>query len=164
MSGAKGNKFKNRDEGRERAEIPTPNRIFVASLRAHGRIEWYLTDSFISTQCDSPAVLERAWNTLLLFGCSTSQFSVNASTSSWDTRRLNIRLGKPNVRLSSSGGIASRRSCVADRLPVVVRFPAGPASKTQDRRLAERQRARSLKKWGSQMFASVSITSHPRTS
>ena len=46
--------------------------------------------------------------------------------------------------------LVSRHACVADRLPVVVRFPAGPiprwsASKTQDRRPAERQRARTNK-------------------
>ena len=35
--------------------------------------------------------------------------------------------------------LVSRHSCVADRLPVVVRFPAGPRVKTQDRRPAERQ-------------------------
>ena len=40
--------------------------------------------------------------------------------------------------------LVSRYSCVADRLPVVVRFPAGPR-KTQDRRPAERQRARTNK-------------------
>ena len=46
--------------------------------------------------------------------------------------------------------LVGHHSCGADRLPVAVRFPAGPilrwsASETPDRRLAERQRARTKK-------------------
>ena len=41
--------------------------------------------------------------------------------------------------------LVSRHSCVADRLPVVVLIPRWSASKTQDRRPAERQRARTKK-------------------
>ena len=42
--------------------------------------------------------------------------------------------------------LKSRRSCVAYRLPVVVRFPAGPRVRLKCRRPAERQRARTKKK------------------
>ena len=44
--------------------------------------------------------------------------------------------------------LVSRHSCVADRLPVVVRFPAGPRVRFKYRRPAERQRARTKKSVG----------------
>ena len=44
--------------------------------------------------------------------------------------------------------LVSRHSCVADRLPVVVRFPAGPRVRFKYRRPAERQRARTKKNIG----------------
>ena len=55
--------------------------------------------------------------------------------------------------------LKSRRSCVAYRLPVVVRFPAGPRVRLKCRRPAERQRARTKKRLHARVLAASVLLS-----